>query len=511
MLVKVFCAAIQGINAVPVYVEVHLSRGIKFSLVGLPDNAVRESHERVISALQENGMDIPRKNIVINMSPADLKKEGSSYDLPIAIGMITAGEYIPEESIKDTMFAGELSLDGKLKKIKGALSITILAKKMKLRRIILPTENEMEAAAIPGIEVIGIDNLSELRNFLNGSIKKRPAKPEDFYKNMPTYENIPDFEDVKGQEEVKRAVEVACAGFHNIIMIGPPGAGKTMIANCIPGILPPMNIEEAIETTKIHSVAGKISSYSSLIKTRPFQAPHHSISAIALTGGGSIPHPGQISLAHNGVLYMDELPEFKREVLEILRQPLEEGKIRISRAKYNVEYPASFMFVASMNPCPCGYYNHPSKDCVCSPGEIKRYLNKISGPLLDRIDIQMEIIPVPFAKLSNNEKGESSKSIRKRIIAAREIQRKRFKNNPYINYNSQMGTKEIEKYVKTEKQGIALLKTAMNKLNLSARAYSRILKVSRTIADLDNTEKVLPEHIAEAIKYRTLDKDHWGE
>lgn len=506
MLVNLISAAIFGIHAIPVRIEVHLSKGIRFSLVGLPDNAVRESHERIISALQVNDMDVPRKQIVINMAPADIRKEGTSYDLPLAVAIMAAGEYITTESLENTLFIGELSLNGQLNGVRGILPVAVMAKHLGIKRIILASSNAEEAAVVEGLDVFGLDNLGEVAAFLKGTLKINPSVPSNIENPNETRKSDLDFCDVRGQELVKRAVEVACAGGHNMIMIGPPGAGKTMIAKCIPGILPPMSLQESLETTKIHSVAGKTDSTLSLVRTRPFRSPHHSISAIALIGGGARPQPGEISLAHNGVLFLDELPEFQRHVLEVLRQPLEERSIIISRAEYNVEYPAGFMLVASMNPCPCGYFNHPTKQCVCGPGQVIKYLTRISGPLMDRIDIQVEIIPVTFEKMNDQRPAENSSVIRDRVIGAREIQEKRFKGLDGIFCNAQMSVRQLRKYSKPDESGLQLIKTAMNKYNLSARAYDRILKVSRTIADLEKSEIIKSNHIAEAIQFRMLDK-----
>lgn len=506
MLVNLISAAILGIHAIPVRIEVHLSKGIRFSLVGLPDNAVRESHERIISALQVNDMDVPRKQIVINMAPADLRKEGTSYDLPLAVAIMAAGEYITTASLENTLFIGELSLNGQLNGVKGILPVSVMAKQLGIKRIILARSNAEEAAVVEGLEVFGLGNLGEVAAFLNGTLKIDPAVPSNLEKTNESGNSDLDFCDVKGQELVKRAVEVACAGGHNMIMIGPPGAGKTMIAKCIPGILPPMSLQESLETTKIHSVAGKTDSTISLVRTRPFRSPHHSISAVALIGGGARPQPGEISLAHNGVLFLDELPEFQRHVLEVLRQPLEERSIIISRAEYNVEYPAGFMLVASMNPCPCGYFNHPTKQCLCGPGQVQKYITRISGPLMDRIDIQVEIIPVTFDKMNEQRPAENSSVIRDRVIDAREIQEMRFKGLEGVFCNAQMSVRQLRKYSKPDETGLQLIKTAMNKYNLSARAYDRILKVSRTIADLEKSEIIKSNHIAEAIQFRMLDK-----
>ena len=511
MLVKITSAALHGVDSRPVLIEVHLSRGIRFSLVGLPDNAVRESHERIVSALQVNGMDIPRKQIVINMAPADLRKEGTSYDLPLIVGIMAAGDYISASSVNDSLFIGELSLDGHLQPVKGILSVAMLVHELGIKRLILPAQNAQEASAVEGIEVYGMENIKEVVGFLNGEIKKEPEKFLTIFGNGKRSENSSDFADVKGQEHVKRAIEVACSGGHNILMIGPPGAGKTLIANCIPGILPSMTLKESLETTKIHSVAGKTDSTHALLTERPFRSPHHSISSVALIGGGGKPQPGEISLAHNGVLFLDELPEFQRSVLEVLRQPLEDQKIQISRANYTIDYPAGFMLVASMNPCPCGYYNHPEKQCVCTPNQIQKYLNRVSGPLMDRIDLHIEITPVSYDEISENKPSESSSTIRKRVIEARKIQETRFENNSETSCNAQMCVHDIHTYATIDIAGQNLLKAAMKRLNLSARAYNRILKVSRTIADLDHSEKIQIQHLAEAIQYRTLDRENWGQ
>ena len=511
MLVKTFGAAVQGINAILVTIEVNISQGIKFFLVGLPDNAVKESHERIMSALQYNRIPIPRKQVVINMAPADIRKEGAAYDLPLAIGMLAASGVVAADEVEQYVIMGELSLDGTLKPIKGVLPIAILARENGFKGFIVPRENAREAAVVNDLEVLGVDNITDVVDFFNHKKTLEPTivnTRDEFYAHAATFEL--DFADVKGQENVKRAIEVAAAGGHNIIMVGPPGAGKSMMAKRIPTILPPLTLHEALETTKIHSVAGKIDSKTSLMAQRPFRNPHHTISDVALVGGGTYPQPGEISLAHNGVLFLDELPEFKRQVLEVMRQPLEDRKICISRAKFAVEYPASFMLVAAMNPCPCGYYNHPNRDCVCSPGMIQKYLSRISGPLLDRIDMHIEIVPVPFDKLSEMAPAEPSAVIRERVIAARGIQAARFSNDEGIYCNAQMSSKMLRKYCVVDEAGQQLLKAAMARMNLSARAYDRILKVARTIADLAGSERVQTEHLAEAINYRNLDKEGWA-
>lgn len=511
MLVKLFGAAVQGIDATIITIEVNSSRGIKFFLVGLPDSAVKESHERIVSALQVNGYKFPTCQIVINMAPADIRKEGSSYDLPLAIGILAATGTINSDKLGKYLLIGELSLDGSLQPVKGALPIAIAARAQGFEGFILPKQNAREAAVVNNLQVYGVDNITEVIDFFNGKKKLIPTivnTREEFYQNQI---NFPfDFSDVKGQENVKRALEVAAAGGHNLIMIGAPGSGKSMMAKRLPSILPPLSLGESLETTKIHSVAGKLNKDSSLIATRPFRSPHHTISQVAMVGGGASPQPGEISLAHNGVLFLDELPEFNRSVLEVLRQPLEDRQITISRAKYTLNYPASFMLVASMNPCPCGYYNHPTRNCVCNPGQVQKYLNKISGPLLDRIDIQIEIVPVPFEKISEQQPGESSASIRERVIRARQIQTERFANYPRIHCNAQMTSKLLHQYAQPDSQGLQLLKNAMTRLNLSARAYDRILKVARTIADLEGSESIRPQHLAEAIGYRNLDRENWA-
>jgi magnesium chelatase family protein len=512
MLAKTYGSAIYGIDALIITIEVNVGKGSKFFMVGLPDNAVKESRERILAALGNVGKKFPKRRVVVNMAPADIKKEGSAYDLPIAIGLLAASAQVSEEHLSEYVMMGELSLDGAIKPVKGALPIALMAKKAGFKGVILPAENAPEAAIVDGIEIRGAGHILEVCDFLNETQPLpvfRADRDKIFRESLERFDF--DFKEVKGQENIKRALEIAAAGGHNVIMIGPPGSGKTMLAKRIPSILPPMSLEEAIETTKIHSVAGMLTKGTSLVLNRPFRSPHHTISDAGLVGGGPYPQPGEISLAHNGVLFLDELPEFKRTVLEVMRQPMEDRVVSISRARITVEYPAGFMLVAAMNPCPCGYYNHPTKACVCSPGAVKRYLNRISGPLFDRIDLHVEVVPVPFKDLSDAQPGESSADIRKRVVAARKIQEERFKDYPKVFCNAQMTRSLLNRFCKTDKASQQLLKTAMEKLSLSARAYDRILKVSRTIADLENSPDILPAHIAEAIQYRSLDRDTWGD
>lgn len=511
MFVKVNTGALSGIDAVDVTVEVNVAGGgIGLFIVGLPDNTIKESHERIQAAFENSGYRLIAKKTVVNLAPADLRKEGSQYDLAIAIGILVASEQLTTDMLSDSMFIGELSLNGTLRPVKGVLPLVAMARQRGIKRVFMPEENTSEGAIVEGVECVGIRTLLELCEIVSGRMPYVAAEGIiEATAQLEESEYVEDFADVKGQPVVKRALEIAAAGGHNVIMVGAPGSGKTMLARRMPSILPPMTLEEALETTKIHSVAGKIGAHRGLITSRPFRAPHHLTSQVALIGGGQSPQPGEVSLANNGVLFLDEMPEFGRNVLEVLRQPLEDRHITISRAKYSVDYPANFTLIASMNPCPCGYYNHPTKECTCSAAAVHRYMGHISGPLMDRIDIHIEVVPVSISEMTSDVCGESSAQIRERVIRARDIQRRRFEGLD-IHCNAMMNSAMLRRFAPLDKASSQLLEMAMTRLNLSARAYDRIIKVARTIADLEAKESIESSHIAEAIGYRSLDRENWG-
>ncbi len=511
MLVKTYSAAVFGIDAVTVTIEVDVSRGVRYMLVGLPDAAVRESQQRIESALRVAGLRWPGRQVVINMAPADIRKEGSAYDLPLAVGITVAAGMVPGERLEGMLLTGELSLDGTLRPVRGVLPMALTAREAGFTSMMVPSPNAPEAAVVDGLDIYGVTSLTEVLAFLRGEHSPEPVKidlAELFSREANLYEA--DFSDVRGQENVKRALEVAVAGAHNAIMIGPPGSGKTMLARRLPGILPPLTLAEALETTRIHSVAGRKENHVALVSQRPFRTPHHTSSDISLTGGGAVPQPGEISLAHNGILFLDELPEFRRSVLEGLRQPLEERVITIARARMSCSFPASFMLIASMNPCPCGYHNHPARECSCPHGTVQRYLSRISGPLLDRIDIHIEVVPTDYQKLSSELPAEKSTEVRERVIRARALQQERFAGSEGIHSNAQMTPALIRRHCHLDETGGRLLRAAMERRRLSARAYDRIFKVARTIADLDSSESIRPEHLSEAINYRNLDREGWA-